>query len=309
MALSRLHQDLKSIWLGTCQNLSAIILNRIDTEFYRSIIGSKSLPQNYNIAIITDCFWASYHFIRILCQNADDENRSKNVLSEIYREAITEFRMQYSSKLLSEEYFLSRNAEVRSEEDFNSKGGMAFGDINDIGPEPGGLLYHLSQRFSFTLTGDRLDLKANMAIGFDIAEYLGKTRYLLLEIFKQYQSLGEEDQTNNSFAYWLDLATEKLLLQEFPGAIVDSTKAIALKPDLAEAYNLRAVAKGFLNDHQGAVLDFSKAIDLNPHLAEAYYRRGIAYIGLHQKHNAMADVMRAIELGLRVPQEVLDACK
>ncbi len=88
------------------------------------------------------------------------------------------------------------------------------------------------------------------------------------------------------------------------GAIADYTKAIELKPDFADAYYNRGLAKqakvyifggrvwterGGLD---GAIADYTKAIDLKPDFADAYYNRGLA-------EQASADVANATGLLFR----------
>ncbi|MBV8846400.1 MAG: tetratricopeptide repeat protein [Bryobacterales bacterium] len=53
------------------------------------------------------------------------------------------------------------------------------------------------------------------------------------------------------------------------GAIADFTRAIELRPDYAEAYYFRGLAKRAKGDKDGAVADFMKAIGLKPDYAEA----------------------------------------
>ncbi|MDE0425174.1 MAG: tetratricopeptide repeat protein [Candidatus Poribacteria bacterium] len=73
-------------------------------------------------------------------------------------------------------------------------------------------------------------------------------------------------------------------------------KAIALKPDLAEAYNNRGMAKNALGEHRGALADFDVAILLNPNYAEAYNNRGVAKSALGEHQDALADFDEAIRL-------------
>ena len=47
-----------------------------------------------------------------------------------------------------------------------------------------------------------------------------------------------------------------------------------LKPDYAEAYNNRGVAKRKLGQYEAAVADYDEAIRLKPDFAEAYSNRG-----------------------------------
>jgi len=63
---------------------------------------------------------------------------------------------------------------------------------------------------------------------------------------------------------------------DLDGAIADFTKAIEVRPDYAEAYNLRGLAKQAKGNLDGAVEDFTKAIEINPDYAGAYDNRGLA---------------------------------
>jgi Flp pilus assembly protein TadD len=87
---------------------------------------------------------------------------------------------------------------------------------------------------------------------------------------------------------------------DFNGALADFSKAIELKPDYAEAYNKRGLAKGGLakspNDVDSALADYNKAIELKPDYAEAYYNRGVAKQAKGDKSGALADQNKAIEL-------------
>ena len=51
-------------------------------------------------------------------------------------------------------------------------------------------------------------------------------------------------------------------------------RSIRLKPDYAETYNNRGVAKAALGQHDDAITDYDQAIDLKPDYAEAYVNRG-----------------------------------
>ena len=64
---------------------------------------------------------------------------------------------------------------------------------------------------------------------------------------------------------------------EIDRAIEDYTKAIELKPNLAEAYNNLGAAYSDKGEYDRAVADYTKAIELKPNLAETYNNRGNAY--------------------------------
>ena len=85
----------------------------------------------------------------------------------------------------------------------------------------------------------------------------------------------------------------KYYLEDYQGAIEDYTQAIRLKPDLAEAYYNRGLAKSDLGDKQGAIADFNEAIRLKPDYANAYYNRGDAKYALGDKQGAIEDYREA----------------
>ena len=73
-------------------------------------------------------------------------------------------------------------------------------------------------------------------------------------------------------------------------------EAIRLKPDYAEAYNDRGVAKSERGRYEEAIADYDEAIRLQPEDAEAYTNRGAVKIGLGRYKDAIADLDKAIRL-------------
>lgn len=73
-------------------------------------------------------------------------------------------------------------------------------------------------------------------------------------------------------------------------------KAIALKPDLAEAYNNRGMAKNALGKYQDALADFDMATQLKSNYAEFHSNRGMAKNALGKHYDALADFDVAILL-------------
>ena len=63
-------------------------------------------------------------------------------------------------------------------------------------------------------------------------------------------------------------------LKRHDEALASYDKAIALKPDYAEAYNNRGNALSELKRHEEALASYDKAIALKPDYAEAYNNRG-----------------------------------
>jgi tetratricopeptide (TPR) repeat protein len=52
--------------------------------------------------------------------------------------------------------------------------------------------------------------------------------------------------------------------RDFDGALADYNRAIELRPDYAQAYNLRGAAKKAKGDLDGALADCNRAIELKP---------------------------------------------
>jgi len=83
---------------------------------------------------------------------------------------------------------------------------------------------------------------------------------------------------------------------DFDRAIADADRAIAVKPDLAEAYYDRSAAYRAKGDYDRAVADDGIAIRLKPDFAEAYCDRGSAYGAKGDYDRAVADYGIAIRL-------------
>jgi len=80
------------------------------------------------------------------------------------------------------------------------------------------------------------------------------------------------------------------------GELKDYAEAIRLKPDYAEAYNNRGGARAAKGDHDGAVKDFAESIRLKPDYANAYYNRGVARTAKGDHEGAVKDYAEAIRL-------------
>jgi Tfp pilus assembly protein PilF len=79
-------------------------------------------------------------------------------------------------------------------------------------------------------------------------------------------------------------------------ALASYDKAIALKPDYAEAYNNRGNALRDLKRPEHALASYDKAIALKPDYAEAYNNRGLALGILKRRADALVSYDKAIAL-------------
>ena len=84
--------------------------------------------------------------------------------------------------------------------------------------------------------------------------------------------------------------------KEYEKSIEHYTKAIGLKPDLAEAYNNRGVAYTDKGDYNRAIDDCNKAIDLNHGYADAHFNRGRVHQNKGDYNHAIEDYTKAIDL-------------
>ena len=88
----------------------------------------------------------------------------------------------------------------------------------------------------------------------------------------------------------------KYSLGENEEAIKDYNQAIELNPQHASAYNNRGIAKSSLGDDDEAIQDYDKAIELNPKFVEAYCNLGVSKSSLGKYEEAIKDYNKAIEL-------------
>jgi tetratricopeptide (TPR) repeat protein len=95
---------------------------------------------------------------------------------------------------------------------------------------------------------------------------------------------------------YFDSGYDKYLRGDLDGAIKDYTYAIENKPDFAQAYNNRALAKKDKGDLLGALADYNMAIKYLPSYAKSYDGRGVVKYLLRDSDAALADEEMAIKL-------------
>ncbi|MEG5163147.1 TerD family protein [Microcoleus sp. AT3-A2] len=83
---------------------------------------------------------------------------------------------------------------------------------------------------------------------------------------------------------------------DVPGAIANFTQALALNPNIPQAYLGLGIATGQQGNKQQAIYNYDRALQFNPNLAEAYFGRGQAYYELGNKQKAIGDYEQAIRI-------------
>lgn len=98
-----------------------------------------------------------------------------------------------------------------------------------------------------------------------------------------------------SLKYWLD-GNEKMITEDYKGAVLDYSKAIKLNPNFIAAYENRGKSKLYLKDYRGAIIDFNRAIELNPDNADYFVYRSDAKSKLLDFDGALNDINTFIVL-------------
>jgi tetratricopeptide (TPR) repeat protein len=93
-------------------------------------------------------------------------------------------------------------------------------------------------------------------------------------------------------------ATDDEMFSRKDRAIADATKAIALNPKNAEAYNIRGLVKSTrtMEERAESIGDYDKAIAINPKFIKPYFNRAIRKIDLKDDEGAIADLAKVIEI-------------
>ena len=91
-----------------------------------------------------------------------------------------------------------------------------------------------------------------------------------------------------------EVAESYLRQSRYHRALQSLDQAIAINPDLAEAYTLRGVASAVLHDYEGGLEDLNRAIDLDANnAARAHAFRSYAHSGLGEYNQAIQDAEQA----------------
>nr|WP_223860690.1 tetratricopeptide repeat protein [Spirosoma validum] len=84
----------------------------------------------------------------------------------------------------------------------------------------------------------------------------------------------------------------QLQKREYKEAIRYYSEAITKKPDFADAYNNRGLAKFRNDDREGALADYTRALDIDPDFNTAYFNRAEARLETGDPGGSLSDLQR-----------------
>ncbi len=99
-----------------------------------------------------------------------------------------------------------------------------------------------------------------------------------------------------------DAGTRLFKIARYNQATLSFDRAIALKPDMVDAYLMRGRAYVQQSDPEKALRDFSKVIELRPGDSAGWIARGDAYFDLNNFQAAIADATQAIAVNPKEPE-------
>lgn len=92
------------------------------------------------------------------------------------------------------------------------------------------------------------------------------------------------------------LGLKKMAPGSYAEAVAHFDRAIAISPDLGEAYLNRGVAEHHSNRRAEALADLEKALDLDANLTRAYNERGQIYLENKDPQKALVDFTESLRL-------------
>jgi tetratricopeptide (TPR) repeat protein len=96
---------------------------------------------------------------------------------------------------------------------------------------------------------------------------------------KEYVDITEKLKDEDKFTAkdWYLKGYDEYIKENFNDSIKFNTKAIDLKPDYFQAYNIRGLVYSNIGEYEKAIKDFDKTIELNIDFAAAYNNKGLTY--------------------------------
>lgn len=108
--------------------------------------------------------------------------------------------------------------------------------------------------------------------------------------------LSSCDSNEDKKGRFLLKGNNKMMENDFDGAIDFYSEALALDQEFVDAYYNRGIAYTKTSDFQRAISDFNKAISIDHQYVDAYYHRGIAHFDNGANYNALSDADQLIAL-------------
>ena len=109
-------------------------------------------------------------------------------------------------------------------------------------------------------------------------------------------NIAEGHQKDLSSLAWFNIGYLHLVQDSAGKALPAYDKAINLRPNYADAYYNRGVAKSVLNQHKEASIDYNQSRHLKPSYANAYTGRGGSKLALGQYDAATSDLNTALRM-------------
>ena len=92
------------------------------------------------------------------------------------------------------------------------------------------------------------------------------------------------------------MAQAKYVADNLAAAQADLDRAVALAPNLPEAYGHRAGLYEKRGELQKAVDDLTRMIELAPEQPMPYYERAVVYLAMDQREKGIADLRQVLKL-------------
>jgi tetratricopeptide (TPR) repeat protein len=115
-------------------------------------------------------------------------------------------------------------------------------------------------------------------------------------INKQLEASGVLQSKPQNAQEFLKRGIAKYEFNDFTGALNDLDKSIQMNPNIGEAYLYRGKCLKALKDPQSALQDFNKALQLNPGSAKYYQQSGERKEAAQHYAEAIEDYNKALEL-------------
>lgn len=101
---------------------------------------------------------------------------------------------------------------------------------------------------------------------------------------------------------WYELGNHLQAERKYKDAIVAYDKALAIAPNLCDAWHNRALACAMMGNHEQAIADFKYAIDCDPKNPNYWYNRACCFAMLENKGEAYKHLEQAIKLDPTITQ-------